>query len=177
MPSRCKGFSLIEGAIVLGIIGLVIGGVWAGVSYYTFRSNIAYTKEAIMTATGIMRSVGRFQTQGQMEAALVQLEVFPPEQLLTVATHGFRGIKLPFGPGVDGNGDPVDISYLQISGAPSNIVINYYLPYAACLTLGRELKVAIKDQLTRLTDLESPTLENDCMSLGSTTTPNLLIRW
>ena len=28
MRKRCKGFSLIEAAIVLGVVGLVIGGIW-----------------------------------------------------------------------------------------------------------------------------------------------------
>ena len=30
MRKRCKGFSLIEAAIVLGVVGLVIGGIWIG---------------------------------------------------------------------------------------------------------------------------------------------------
>ncbi len=39
-----KGFNLIESAIVLGIVGLVIGGIWIGASNVIFNMKVSQTK-------------------------------------------------------------------------------------------------------------------------------------
>ena len=38
-PHR-KGFNLVEAAIVLGVVGLVIGGIWVAAGYFQYRSVI-----------------------------------------------------------------------------------------------------------------------------------------
>ena len=53
-----KGFSLIESAIVLGVVGLVIGGIWLGDS--TINENIRINQT--IQGTGIMVNNIRVQT-------------------------------------------------------------------------------------------------------------------
>lgn len=43
--ARSRGFNLVEAAIVLGVIGLVIGGIWTAAASVSFNNNINRTLE------------------------------------------------------------------------------------------------------------------------------------
>lgn len=45
----CKGFSLVEAAIVLGVVGLVVGGIWVGTAKFYEDYKINKTVEGILT--------------------------------------------------------------------------------------------------------------------------------
>lgn len=54
-----RGFNLVEAAIVLGVIGLVIGGIWVAAGEIAFRRGIANTFADTMMIAGRMQSLGR----------------------------------------------------------------------------------------------------------------------
>lgn len=54
---RLRAFSLIEAAIVLAIVGLVIGGLWAAASSAMNNLKIQQTREGIITTISNIRSL------------------------------------------------------------------------------------------------------------------------
>lgn len=53
--SRKHGFSLVEGTIVLGVVGLVIGGIWVGAAAVSKNFNDAKTAEAVLSVVEQLR--------------------------------------------------------------------------------------------------------------------------
>ena len=54
---ECRGFNLIEAAVVLGIIGLVVGGVWTAASSIAENQLIATTAEGLTFSAQRARSL------------------------------------------------------------------------------------------------------------------------
>ena len=52
-----SGFSLIEAAIVLGVVGLVIGGIWVAAAEVMFKNNTAETAKGIAQAVSAVRNL------------------------------------------------------------------------------------------------------------------------
>lgn len=52
-----KGFNLIEAAIVLGVVGLVIGGIWVAASAVRYQHQLAETAKGILVSVQAVRSL------------------------------------------------------------------------------------------------------------------------
>lgn len=60
-PRNRKGFSLVEAAIVLGVVGLVIGGIWVAAATVIENHKVNKTVEGITTnVSNIRKFLGRF---------------------------------------------------------------------------------------------------------------------
>jgi len=84
---RKKGFSLIEAAIVLGIVGLVIGGIWVAASAVQTNLRESTASQGILQIVQNVRNLYYGQTVGAtttgtgLEATLVAAGVFPGDML------------------------------------------------------------------------------------------------
>ncbi|HNC96413.1 MAG TPA: hypothetical protein PKW90_09840 [Myxococcota bacterium] len=85
-PNTCgqKGFNLIEAAIVLGVVGLVIGGIWVAASAVTNSRRNNETISGVLTAVdqlkklyplGIVGSINTYITPTATQMA--SMDVFP----------------------------------------------------------------------------------------------------
>lgn len=89
--AKNKGFNLIEAAIVLGIVGLVVGGIWVAATsvYANLRSKRA-TDELLGIAQSVRALYATATTTGpgpvDLTGALAQANVFPGDVLTTTAT-------------------------------------------------------------------------------------------
>ena len=54
---QCKGFSLVEAAIVLGVIGLVIGGIWVAVNAVRENHKINETVIGMLNAANTLKQL------------------------------------------------------------------------------------------------------------------------
>ena len=56
-PNNHSGFNLIESAIVLGIVGLVIGGIWVAASQISYKMRTKETYEGVSSALQKMKEL------------------------------------------------------------------------------------------------------------------------
>ncbi|MEJ0061952.1 MAG: type 4 pilus major pilin [Alphaproteobacteria bacterium] len=83
-----KGFNLIEAAIVLGIVGLVVGGIWvAATSVYTNMRAKRATEQLLSIAQNVRALYATSATTGlanaaTMTIALKQANIFPNDMIL-----------------------------------------------------------------------------------------------
>lgn len=95
-----RGFSLIEAAIVLGVVGIVVGGIWIGAN--AVSENLKVSKTIVgfkVIAANMQRLISRADSlrlgQGQdITAAMISAGVFPKDWVINGA------LKNPFGGGV-----------------------------------------------------------------------------
>jgi len=95
MPANTKNiraFSLIEAAIVLGVIGLVIGGLWAAASTVRFKMQVNEITTGIMLT---QRNMATYKSTGTMWCATNQMNILPQAWL---NNGNFTG---PLGLGID----------------------------------------------------------------------------
>lgn len=97
-PAKRRGFNLVEAAIVLGVVGLVIGGLWVAASSVMFNRKLSATqagilysaKEAERIFSIKLDQVGRDNTI--MDPAAIRSGVAPKDWVSgTNITHPFGG--------------------------------------------------------------------------------------
>jgi len=123
-----KGFSLVEAAIVLGVVGLVIGGIWvaAAAMYENYKVN--------KTVEGVLEIVRNTQKlisirdsevigNGQRLTATLIASSVPPKDWV----HGTNTIKNPF----SGN---VEVYNLVTSNNSFDVRL-YGIPISSCIAL------------------------------------------
>ncbi len=49
-PEKCRGFNLVEAAIVLGVIGLIIGGIWIAASQVSENMTASELSKGFLSA-------------------------------------------------------------------------------------------------------------------------------
>lgn len=82
LKTHRKGFSLIEAAIVLGIVGLVIGGIWAAASAVQENLRLSTaTRELIAMRSNIQKLYYRQDMSGASMDSLLKAGVFPAEMV------------------------------------------------------------------------------------------------
>lgn len=115
--TRCvRGFSLIEAAIFLGVMGLVLGAVWGAASTVNFNRQINATIGDMIQITQNMRSLysrqsgfsgtSGFTTGDNITEAMVNSEVVPaemidPTDLTTLRSAWQTPVMILVGPTLD----------------------------------------------------------------------------
>jgi hypothetical protein len=85
-----RGFNLIEAAIVLGVIGLVIGGIWVAAAAVTENQKINRVAEAILYASRqgrallTLTAIQSISSGGETGAAnlAIQAKLFPDDMIV-----------------------------------------------------------------------------------------------
>lgn len=72
VPCSQKGFNLIEAAIVLGVVGLVIGGIWVGASAVMRQHRVQQTIDGML-------SIAERINQIYGKTAVPWTQINPPE--------------------------------------------------------------------------------------------------
>lgn len=82
---RKRGFGLTELAVVLGVVGILLGGIWAAISTVQERNNIYATLKMVTLTVDNIRTLypGNRQFTGALgtplDTALAGAGVFPPD--------------------------------------------------------------------------------------------------
>jgi prepilin-type N-terminal cleavage/methylation domain-containing protein len=124
---HCQGFNLIEMAIVLGVVGLVMGGVWTVVQKVQQTTHLRQASEQIITINKNVRAY--YQTRsciangdqtGALTAATVVPPVFPREMLAAGGVvHPWNGAVT-----VSGTNAGCDYQYtLTLAGLPGGTCV------------------------------------------------------
>jgi len=85
MQRKARGFTLTEAAIVLGIVGLILGAIWVAAAAVYKNMRVTRTTEQILNIVQNMRSLHATQTSvgttatAALTAALAQAGVFPKD--------------------------------------------------------------------------------------------------
>jgi Tfp pilus assembly protein PilE len=126
-----RGFNLIEAAIVLGIVGLIVGGIWvaAAAVYENLRTGRG-TQQLLQTAQAI-RSLHASQTTittGDITASMAAAKALPSDMVVDTtpltAVNPWQGAVLVVGVATAGT-----------SGGPGYWIIFNGLPTSACIDL------------------------------------------
>lgn len=64
-----KGFNLIEAAIVLGVVGLVVGGIWVGAAAVSENWKVSQTVKATLSIIEGVRNLNKSFTPNQLAGA------------------------------------------------------------------------------------------------------------
>lgn len=125
--SERRGFTLTEIAIVLGIIGLILGAIWAAASAVYNNLRTSRAQQEILTVAQNIRAM--YATQSTVDSAAttdtyISAGVFPSDA--TVETSSGKSVKNPWG----GNFD------VTTSGDYTTFtVVMEAVPVNACITL------------------------------------------
>lgn len=176
-----RGFNLVEAAIVLGVVGLVIGGIWTAASAVSFNTKVNDTVLLISTVTNNLRTLMRDHrpTTGggeEFNGTAIMQTIAPATYL-----QG-NNLKTPF----DLPNNQISLSayaegiLLEISG----------ISRQACISLGPRLYVALRAELITSTQLEQAgpvsngtdsydisTPELDTQRCGEPDNISVLLRW
>jgi len=140
-----RGFNLVEAAIVLGVVGLVIGGIWVAAAQLQSNRKITQTMSGMLTAIENYRKI---------------YAGFSADQIVNSQGHGY--LETSAYDNIDGwsrqgaflynpYGNTVDSQIRNYSGMGlgDGISISFYdVSYADCMTLLPRLNAqAIIDQL------------------------------
>lgn len=129
---KIKDFNLIEAAIMLGVAGLVIGGIWAAANAVSENYKIAETVKGIQTAS---RNMQLALTRGTITSSVGDMSTFSLVPFAQ-AINAFPGdwnhngtIKPPIGQlaGIIG-------AWFGTSGPRFSFIINR-IPVSACIRL------------------------------------------
>ncbi len=122
LPRRRRGFNLIEAAIVLGVVGLVIGGIWVAAAEVSERMRIQRTIEQLSFMVNCVR--GKLQpwhVAAEGTSALRDLQCLPPDSVRRNYSAGFM-ISTAFWPkvSVQINGDG-EIQFIFFASAAEGL--------------------------------------------------------
>jgi len=135
---RRRAFSLIEAAIVLGVIGLVIGSIWAAAAYFTLSYKINQTFSGLLVAVQEYRKTYSSTSADQLLATqgnyYVDMLAFTNVPNYTEAGGFWLN---PFGHAVD-----VQISHNAYYDADQIGIAFYDVPYDDCMKILSRLKSA-----------------------------------
>ena len=77
-----RGFNLIESAIVLGVVGLVIGGIWVAADSVQQSQRINETSSGVIAIcdqiTNLYRSMEQPVINESLDSLLIETEIIPP---------------------------------------------------------------------------------------------------
>lgn len=112
-----KGFSLIEAAIVLGIVGLVIGGIWVAAAAVTQNMREADASKALIQVIQNVRNLYYGQTPtatGDITTDMISAKAIPSDFVMTTTSA-----KNPWSGAVTvsisgASFDKVDIAYASV---------------------------------------------------------------
>lgn len=137
---RKRGFNLVEAAIVLGVVGLVIGGIWVAASAVTNNLKITDTKKAILSISQGARNLfaGHCAPTGNITEDLDRAGIIP------AATYNpsLYEITLPWG--------SAGMAFILNNGtscAEELWIELHSLPKAACIDLVSSLSSAMKAEV------------------------------
>lgn len=96
-PAKRRGFNLVEAAIVLGIVGLVIGGIWVAAQQMTRNRTVSHTVEQVAWHVGQVRNAIRGTAQGMSwylsavgsNTTLEAMELVPVDWKYDSAKNGY----------------------------------------------------------------------------------------
>ncbi len=92
----CRGFNLIEAAIVLGVVGLVLGGIWVASASVKYRLAVSETAKGTLGALYAVRDLYQKQacpgTTTEIDPLSIDLGVAS-----TWPRAGSTGVKTPLG--------------------------------------------------------------------------------
>ncbi len=80
-----KGFSLVESAIVLGVVGLIIGGIWVAAAAIMENRKVTETEKGILTtATNMQRVFSKRDSEslgagGNISFAIRDIRIYPDD--------------------------------------------------------------------------------------------------
>ena len=171
-PPRClnnrhkkKGISLVEAAIVLGVVGLVIGGIWGAASTAYENYKINQTINATQQMVDRARNLFKNQDPASIISSFHLLTTAQLFDLLAKDLDGFSldasglRIKDPWGKVVIldvyfldiGYGLPTDKLVLSIGYGrrPSGGILNVW-PVSRCIQMTSKLTAAAKNELANV---------------------------
>jgi hypothetical protein len=123
-----KAFSLIEAAVVLGIIGLVIGGIWVAAASVQAANKRDDAARAILQIVPIVRNLFKgFEITSDLD---ITAAVF--------RSHTIPGTYIDEGAGVVRNpwGGTITLALVISNGDPTQVGINMTdVPKAACIEI------------------------------------------
>lgn len=170
-----NGFNLIEATIVLGVVGLVIGGIWVAAAAVSFKHNINSLTTAIaQTVSGIKEKGGRTYwvqiaatstgTETSLTQAVYEMGIIPRGFLYTGAYYmePYFG-KLMFDVFLYTGADQRDINILLETPDSSP------MGQSLCINLSRSLIQAFYNT-GPANPVMSPTISNALVIFGGSTT-------
>ena len=128
-PMHEKGFSLIEAAVVLGVVGLVIGGIWVATSAVLAKMRVNTFTQEVMTlyqnviAVYPRRANDNFWTLDPITKTLVPATwtEYPAWDSFVEPSFGYA---MYFGGDVDGGAFELYIWPISTSTIPKSVCIN-----------------------------------------------------
>jgi len=144
----CKGFSLVEAAVVLGVVGFVLGGIWVAAAHFSEEYKVNKTVEGIMQIIERTRNINKGFTphqlriaggggtqvsifNGMYNAGAIPTDVFPKCNSGVTECYGLWG-----GNGLSG----VRLHVVQLVGHPTGqYLLQIWVPKSSCAKLGMAL--------------------------------------
>lgn len=124
-----KGFSLVEASIVLGIVALVIGGIWVGAAAVTENFKVSKAEEQVLTIAQELRRFyfGSRSTAGLTTAVAINQNLFPVDMVYgSTAQNPWDG----------------SVAIASVSGNTQNFSITFNnIPSDACATISTRLSL------------------------------------
>lgn len=142
-----NGFNLIEAAIVLAVVGLVVGGIWAAASAIRFNMQIndsvrimgtAVNKIRMMPLQQINQIIDNQNYYSPTNMALEKYGMFP--------TDAYSCNQLHYGERVPCTvwGSPIDMTMQNWFGTLLVAIRYPYMSKAACIQLARKVATSIQ---------------------------------
>lgn len=109
LQKQRHGFNLVESAIVLGIVGLVIGGIWLAAAEINERMKIQRTIEQLASIVNCVREkLEPWHVVSEATSGIRNLGCLPPDSVRRNYSSGYK-ISTAYWPrvsvGIDGDGE------------------------------------------------------------------------
>jgi len=141
MPRTKRGFTLTEAAIVLGIVGLILGAIWVAAASVYRNMRITRTTEQILTIVQSIRSMNTTQqTLGgtaNYTLPMIQAGIFPRDMIRgtgasATANNQWDGLVTVTGATATVAGDAFALAYVAV-------------PQSACIDLAVRMSGPARD--------------------------------